>query len=63
MDMCMADVTDIPDVQVGDEVVLLGKQGTEEIGAEELAGLAQTINYEVICNVGVRVPRVAHAAM
>jgi alanine racemase len=58
MDMCMADVTDIPGVRVGDEVVLLGSQGAERIGAEELAALAETIHYEVICAVGARVPRV-----
>jgi alanine racemase len=62
MDMSMADVTDIPDVRVGDEVVLLGEQGEERISAEELADLAQTIHYEVICAVGARVPRVVHSA-
>jgi alanine racemase len=58
MDMSMVDATDIPDVRVGDEVVLLGAQGAERISAEELAELAQTIHYEVICAVGARVPRV-----
>jgi alanine racemase len=62
MDMCMMDVTQIPEVQVGDEVVLLGRQGSEEISAEELAGLAQTINYEVICGLGARVPRIPRDA-
>jgi alanine racemase len=57
MDLCMVDVTDVPGVAVGDEVVLLGEQGSERITAEELAGLAQTIHYEVICAVGARVPR------
>jgi alanine racemase len=59
MDMCMVDVTDIPDVQVGDEVVLLGAQGREAITADELAKLADTISYEVLCAVSSRVPRVA----
>lgn len=58
MDMCMADVTDIPGVDVGDEVVLLGKQGGEEIPVEELATLSETIPYEILCGVGARVPRV-----
>ncbi len=58
MDMCMVDVTDVPGVQVGDEAVLLGEQGAERIGAEELAALASTIHYEVLCGVGARVPRV-----
>ena len=58
MDMSMVDVTDVPGVSVGDEVVLLGSQGAERITAEELADLAQTVHYEVICAVGARVPRV-----
>ncbi|HLL55266.1 MAG TPA: alanine racemase [Myxococcaceae bacterium] len=57
MDLCMVDVTDVPGVAVGDEVVLLGEQGGERITAEELARLSQTIHYEVICAVGARVPR------
>lgn len=57
MDLCMVDVTDVPGVAVGDEVVLLGAQGGERITAEELAAHAQTIPYEVICGVGARVPR------
>ncbi|MCD6419499.1 MAG: alanine racemase, partial [Synergistetes bacterium] len=48
MDQTMIDVTHIPDVHVGDEVVLLGKQGGEEISAEELASILGTINYEVV---------------
>lgn len=59
MDMCMADVTDIPGVQVGDEVVLIGAQGEARVGAEELAELSGTISYEVLCAVGSRVPRLA----
>jgi len=42
---------------VGDEVVLLGRQGEEEIGADEVAALQSTISYEVLCTVGARVPR------
>jgi alanine racemase len=45
-------------VNVGDDVVLLGRQGGEEIPAEELALLAGTITHEIICAVGARVPRV-----
>lgn len=58
MDQFMVDVTDIPDVGVGDEVVLMGSQGEETIGAEEIARHIGTINYEVICMVGKRIPRV-----
>ncbi len=45
-------------VAVGDEVVLLGRQGKEEISADEWAGLLGTISYEVLCDIGPRVPRV-----
>lgn len=58
MDMSLCDVTDVPGVEVGDEVVLLGSQGSERISAEELARQADTIPYEVLCSIGARVPRV-----
>ena len=57
MDYLMVDVTDIPGVKTGDEVVLLGKQGGERITAEEIAEKIHTISYEVFCLVGKRVPR------
>jgi len=52
MNACMADVTDIPEVKVGDEVVLLGRQGAGEIRAEEIARWSDTINYEILCLFG-----------
>ncbi len=59
MDLCMIDVTHIPQVQIGDEVVLWGRQGSEIIWAEEIAGKIGSIVYEVICMVDKeRVPRV-----
>ena len=58
MDMCTIDVTSIPDCAVGDEVVLLGKQGQEYISANEIAAKAKTISYEVLCALGKRAPRV-----
>ena len=58
MDMTLIDVTDIPDVKMGDEVVIFGKQRNEIITVEELAQKANTIPYEILCNVGKRVPRV-----
>lgn len=58
MDMCMIDVTDLPDVKAGDEVVLIGRQGNEEIRVEELASIAGTIPYEIFCSIGRRVRRV-----
>ena len=58
MDQIMVDCGDDPSVQPGDEVVLLGRQGEEEITADEWAALLGTISYEVLCGVGPRVPRV-----
>jgi alanine racemase len=58
MDLTMTDVTDIRGVSQGDEVVLLGKQGDETISADEMAGWAQTISYEILTSISARVPRV-----
>ncbi|HTY12869.1 MAG TPA: alanine racemase [Candidatus Omnitrophota bacterium] len=57
MDMTLVDVGD-GRVQVGDEAALIGSQGIENITADEIAALDGTISYEVICNIGKRVPRV-----
>ncbi len=58
MDYIVVDVTDIPRVHVGDEVVIIGKQGRDEITAEQIAEKTGTISYEVLCMVGKRVPRI-----
>lgn len=58
MDLCTIDVTAIPECAVGDEVVLLGKQGDECISANEIAAKAKTISYEVLCALGKRAPRI-----
>lgn len=58
MDLTLIDVTDVPLVSEGDEVVLIGRQGAEEIRVEDLARLAQTIPYEILSRIGPRVPRV-----
>jgi len=58
MDQIMVDVGHIPGVKVGDEAVLMGRQGDEEISADEVAAKLGTINYEVICMINSRVPRV-----
>jgi alanine racemase len=52
MNACMADVTDVPGVEPGDEVVLLGWQGEAEITADEIADWSQTISYEILCLFG-----------
>ena len=58
MDMILIDVTGVPDVQAGDEVVIFGRQEDQRISVEELALEGKTIPYEILCNVGKRVPRV-----
>lgn len=58
MDLTLIDVTDVPTVCEGDEVVLIGRQGDQEIRVEDLARLAQTIPYEILSRIGPRVPRV-----
>lgn len=58
MDQTMIDVTDIPGVQTGDEVVLAGKQGDNRISVEELADMSASFNYEFVCDVNRRVPRI-----
>lgn len=58
MDQTMLDVTDVPGVAVGDEVVLYGSQGNEHISIREIASLLGTITYEVTCSVSKRVPRI-----
>jgi len=58
MDQTMIDVSHIPDVKVGDKVVLVGKQGKNSISVEELADMSASFNYEFVCDVNRRVPRV-----
>ncbi|MGN0152951.1 MAG: alanine racemase [Lachnospiraceae bacterium] len=58
MDQTMIDVSDIPEVQTGDEVVLAGRQGDNVISVEELAGMSASFNYEFVCDVNRRVPRI-----
>ena len=58
MDQLMVDCGPEADVAVGDEVVLLGRQGDEEITADEWAARVDTIAYEIVCGIGPRVPRV-----
>jgi alanine racemase len=57
MDQTVVDVTDIPSAAIGDEVVLLGSQGGQTLDAWDLARLAGTIPWEVLCAISPRVPR------
>ncbi len=58
MDQFMVDVTNIEGVKEGDIVTLAGRDGDEYISIEEVAGMAYSFNYEFVCNIGKRVPRV-----
>jgi Alr-MurF fusion protein len=58
MDALMIDVSHIPEARVGDEVVLIGRQGNEEILADEIADNGGTINYEICCKISPRVTRI-----
>ena len=57
MDLTLLDVTDCPDARVGDEVILIGRQGAEAIRVDEVAALQGTISYEVLARLGPRIPR------
>lgn len=58
MDQCMVQLDELPDARIGDEVVLLGKQGEAEITSEELGSSWGTVNYDVITSIEARVQRV-----
>ena len=58
MDQMMVDVTDIPEACLGDVVTLIGRNGTEEITAEELGELSGRFHYELLCDLNQRVPRI-----
>lgn len=57
MDQFMVDVTEIPEVIMGDEVVLIGRDSGEEISADEMDEMIGTIGYEVMCDISSRVER------
>jgi len=61
MDLTTIDITDIAGASVGDEVILWGESGGETISVNDVARLAQTISYEMLCTVGKRVPRVVRS--
>ncbi len=58
MDQFMVDISEIPEAMEGDKVTLLGMDGTERITAEELGELSGRFNYEFVCDLGKRIPRV-----
>jgi alanine racemase len=64
MDMLMIDVTDVPhaDAGLGSVVTLIGRDGAEQIAIDDLAGWAGTLNYEILCGISKRVPRILRDA-
>ena len=58
MDQCMVDVTDVPEVHVGDEVIVMGSDGVNTVSADYIAEMTGTINYEITCAFGQRLPKV-----
>ena len=58
MDMLMVDISGVKDVAVGDEVILLGKQGKEQIRVEEISGWAGTVEHEILSRLGARLTRI-----
>jgi alanine racemase len=58
MDLTLVDVTDVPECEVGDEVLLIGERDRLRITAEDLAEQIGTISYEIACGISARVPRI-----
>ena len=58
MNMCVVDVSHLPNVKIEDEVVILGSQGGEQISAEEMAEKIDTINYEITTRISALLPRI-----
>ena len=58
MDQCMVDVSAVPDVKIGDEIVVMGKSGDLEYSADDIAAINGTINYEITCCFDLRIPKV-----
>ena len=57
-DQFMVDVTNIPEAREYDEVVLIGKSGSKTLSADDMAQITGSIGYEVVCDVGKRIPRI-----
>jgi alanine racemase len=57
MDMCMVDITEVPEAQVGDVVTVVGRDGDLEITWDDWADQLGTISYELVCDINKRVPR------
>lgn len=58
MDMCMIDISRVPEAQVGDEVTIFGEDGGDCIEVESLSNRLNTIPYEILCGINKRIPRI-----
>ena len=58
MDQCMVDVSAVPNVKLGDEVIVMGSDGVNSVTADDIANATGTINYEICCAFGQRLPKV-----
>ena len=58
MDMCMVDITNVPEAKVGDTITIIGADGDRYLHADELSALTGTIAYETLCAISKRVPRI-----
>jgi alanine racemase len=58
MDLTAIDVTECPSIQAGDAVTLLGREGETRLDAQQIAAVAGTISYDILCGIGARVNRV-----
>jgi len=58
MDQCMLQLDSVPEAKVGDEIVIIGTQGGETLSVDEVAERWGTINYEVVCGLADRLPRI-----
>ena len=58
MDMCMIDISKVPEAQVNDVVTVFGEDGGDEIEVESLSNRLNTIPYEILCGINKRIPRI-----
>ena len=61
MDQFMVDISSQPDIKQGDEVTLVGRDKDEYISIEEVADMSYSFNYEFVCDIGKRIPRVYYS--
>ena len=58
MNICMADISDIPQVKIGHKVTIIGRDGREAVSAENLGEWGKTINYEILAGISASIPRI-----